>query len=80
MCIVSAAVTEVGEIKKSAGWCFMSWILDFWSRRIAAPSVYHWPNGQRVRIQPQSKPSSTPGRAEPQYPFSVNAVLLPLML
>ena len=28
MCIVSAAVTELRDIKMSAGWGFMSWILD----------------------------------------------------
>ena len=40
MCIVSAAVTKLGEVKMSAGWCFMIWILDFWSRKIAVASVY----------------------------------------
>ena len=54
MCIVLAAATELGEIKMSAGWCFMSWIIDLCSRRIAAASVYLWP-------------SWNPGKAEPQY-------------
>ena len=43
MCIVSAAVTELGEIKMSAGWCFMSRILDLQSRRTAAASMYLQP-------------------------------------
>ena len=53
MCIVSAAVTESGDIKMSAWWCFMSWILDLWSRRIVAASVCLWPGGQLRRIQLQ---------------------------
>ena len=53
MCIVSAAVIELEGIKMSARWCFMSWILDLGSRRIAATSVYQWPSSQCGRIQPQ---------------------------
>ena len=32
MCIILAAITRLGggEIKMSAGWRFMGWILDLW--------------------------------------------------
>ena len=78
MCIVSAAVTELGEIKMSAGWCFMSWILDLWSRRIAALQCICGPVVSMGESNCR-KPSSNPGRAEPRHPVPVNAALLTLM-
>ena len=78
MCSVSAAVIELEGIKMSAGWCFMSWILDLGSRRIAATSTYSGPAVSAGESN-RRKPSSNFGRAEPQYSISVNAVPLSLM-
>ena len=51
MCIASAAVTKLGEIKMSTGWCFIGWILDLRSKRIAAITVYLWPSGPPAKMK-----------------------------
>ena len=66
MCVVSPVVTELKETKMSGG-----------CRRIAVASVFCGPMVSAGKSY-RRKPSLNPGRAEPQYPISVNAVLLPL--
>ena len=51
MRIVSAAVTKLGEIKMSAGSCFIGWILDLQSRRIATITLYLWPGGAPAKMK-----------------------------
>ena len=74
MCIVSAAVAKLGEM--SAGWCFMSWILDWCSRRTVVASVFavaQW----LARENPTAE--SWVRTRGGQNPNTVDAVLLPLM-